>query len=68
MLHQKYKTFQENESSTEKNKYQYFFKKDDELKGDENEVIVEYGNDFINCKMILDKIEILEEIKNNNLN
>ena len=25
-------------------------------------VMIEYGNDFINCKMILDKIEFLEKI------
>ena len=68
MLHQKYITLQEYQSSTEKNEYQYFFKKDDELEGDENEGIVEYGNDFINYKFFLDKIEFLEENKENNLN
>ena len=39
-----------------KNEYQYLYKKDVELKGDnitvENEGIVGYGNDFINCKII----------------
>ena len=40
--------------------YQYLYKKDDELKGvkitDENEGIVEYGNDFIHCKIIHSKL------------
>ena len=56
MLHQKYIPLQEYENSTMKNEYQYLYKKDEELKGDnisvENEGIVEYGNDFINCKII----------------
>ena len=59
MLHQKHTSFQEYENSTVKNEYQYLFKKDDEIKGDnitvENEGIVEYGNDFINCKIIHSK-------------
>ena len=46
-------------NSTVKNEYEYLYKKDDELKGDnitvENEGIVEYGNDFINCKVIHSK-------------
>ena len=59
MLHQEYIPLQENENSTMKIKYQYLYKKDDELKGDniavENEGIVEYGNDFINCRIIHSK-------------
>ena len=59
MLHQKYITLQEYENSTLKNEYQYFFKKDEELKGDnirvENEGVVEYGNDFLNCKIFHSK-------------
>ena len=59
MLHQKYIPLQEYEKSTMKNEYQYLYKKDEELKGDnitvENEVIVEYGNDSINCKIIHSK-------------
>ena len=55
MLHQKYIPIQEYENSTEKDEYQYLYKKDDELNGDnitvENEGIVEYGKDFINCKI-----------------
>ena len=39
--------------------YQSLYKKDSELKGDnitqENEGVVEYGNDFINCKIIHSK-------------
>ena len=59
MLHQKYIPIQEYENSTVKNEYQYLFKKDEELKGDnitvENEGIFEYGNDFIKCKIIHSK-------------
>ena len=59
MLHQKYIPLQEYENSTVKNEYQYLYKKDDILKGDnitvENESIVEYGNDFLNCKIIHSK-------------
>ena len=59
MLHQKYIPIQEYKNSTAKNEYQYLYKKDEELKGDsisvENEGVVEYGNDFINCKIIHSK-------------
>ena len=59
MLHQKYIPLQEYENSTVKNEYQYLYKKDEELKGDNitvvNEDNVEYGNDFINCKTIHSK-------------
>ena len=59
MLHQKYIPLQENENSTVKNQYEHLYKKDEELKGDditvEIEGIVEYGNDFINCKIIHSK-------------
>ena len=59
MVEQKYIPIQEYENSSVKNEYQYLYKKDDELKGDkisvENEGIVEYGNDFINCKIIHSK-------------
>ena len=59
MLHQKYIPLQEYENSTMKNEYQYLYKKDEELKGDiisvENEGIVEFGNDSINCKIIHSK-------------
>ena len=55
MLHQKYIPIQEYKNSTEKEEYKYLYKKDNELKGDnitdENEGIVAYGNDFINCKI-----------------
>ena len=59
MLHQKYIPLQEYENSTVKNDYQYLYKKDDVLHGDyitvENEGIVEYGNNFLNCKIIHSK-------------
>ena len=59
MLHQKYIPLQEYENSTMKNEYQYLYKKGEELKGDnisdENEGIVEYGNDFYKCKIIHSK-------------
>ena len=59
MSHQKYIPLQAYENSTVKNEYQYLYKKDGELKGDkisvENEGVVEYGNDFINCKIIHSK-------------
>ena len=59
MLHQKYIPIQEYENSTVKNEYQYLYKKDEELKSDnitvEIEGIVEYGNDFSNCKIIHSK-------------
>ena len=50
MLHKKYIPLQEYENSTVKNEYQYLYKKDGELKGDnitvDNDGIVEYGNYF----------------------
>ena len=56
MAHQKYIPIQEYKSSVMENEYQYLYKKDGELKGDnitvENEDYVEYGNDFKNCKII----------------
>ena len=59
MLHQKYTPLQGYENSTVKNESQYLYEKDVELKGDnisvENEGIVEYGNNFINCKIIHSK-------------
>ena len=59
MLHQKYIPIQEYENSTMRNEYQYLYQKDEILKGDnitvENEDIVEYGNDFINCKIVHSK-------------
>ena len=48
---------QEYENSTMKNEYQYLYKKDEELKGDNivDDSVVEYGNDFINYKIIHSK-------------
>ena len=55
MLHQKYIPIQEYKNSTETDVYKYLYKKEGELKDDnitdENEGIVEYGNDFKNCKI-----------------
>ena len=59
MLHQKNISIQEFESSTEKDEYQYLYKKDEVLKGDKitvgNERFVEYGNNFLICKIIHSK-------------
>ena len=59
MLHQKYIPLQEYENSTVKNEYQCLYKKDEELKDenitDENDGIVEQGNDFLNCEIIHSK-------------
>ena len=59
MLHQKCIPIQEYENSPIKNEHEYLYKKDDELKSDnitvENEGVVEYGNDFLNCKIIHSK-------------
>ena len=62
MLHQKYIPLQEYENSTVKSEYEYSYKMDDELKGHnitiKNDGIVEYGNDFLNCKIIHSKQKI----------
>ena len=60
MLHQKYIPIQKYETSTVKNEYQYLYQKDEKLKGDnitvENDGIVEFVIDFINCKIIHSKL------------
>ena len=59
MLHRKNILIKEDKTLTEKNAYQYLYIKDDDLNGDnftdENERIVEYGKDFINCKNLHSK-------------
>ena len=59
MLHQKYIPISEDQNAIMEEGYQYLYKKDSELKGDnitqENEAGIEYGNDFINCKIIHSK-------------
>ena len=57
LLHQKYIPIQEYEISAEKKEYQSSYKKDNELHGDniESEGIVEYGDDFISCKIFHSK-------------
>ena len=60
MLHQRYIPLQEYENSTVKNEYEYLYKKDKELKGEnitvENDGNAEYGNDFIDCKIVHSKL------------
>ena len=55
MLDQKYIPIQEYENSTVKNEYRYLYKKDEEIKSDEDEGDIEYGNGFLNCKIIHSK-------------
>ena len=50
LLYQNYIPLQEYRKTTEKDDYQYFYKKRDENKG-----IVEYGKNFINCEIISNK-------------
>ena len=61
MFHRKYIPIQEFETST-KNQYHYSIKKGDESKDDkitdDNEGIIEYGNDYIKCKIIDDRDSI----------
>ena len=76
MSYQKCIPIQDYEYSTIKNEYDYLYKKDEELKRDnvtdENEGIVECGNDFINCKnfhskeSISNKQALLSTITNTN--
>ena len=42
---------------TQKDKNEFFYKKDDEIKGNkfENEDIIEYGDDFLVCQIIHDR-------------
>ena len=54
MLHRKHIPIEEYKNSTQKDEYEYFYKKDDELKGD-NQGSFEYCNDFIICKIIRDR-------------
>ena len=59
MLYQKYIPIDEYQISTMEDEYQYLYKKDSDLKGDnitqENEGVVEYGNAFIICKIVRSK-------------
>ena len=55
MSYQEYFTIEGFENTEMEDEYQYLYKKDSELKGVcgnitvENESVVEYGNDFLNC-------------------
>ena len=51
MLDQKYIPLQEYKNSTMKNEYQYLYKMNEEITGDLEGTNIEYGNDFINCKI-----------------
>ena len=55
----KFVPFEENKNSTQKDDYVYLHKKDNEMNNDkvtvENEGIVKYGRDFLNCKIIHDR-------------
>ena len=59
MLYRKHFPLEEYKNSTQKDEYVYLYEKVDEMKSDnitfEDEGIVEYGNDFINCKFIHDR-------------
>ena len=52
MAHRKYITIEEFDNSKMFDEYQYLYKKDIELKVCEDDGMVEYGNDFLNCKII----------------
>ena len=52
-FHQKFIPLQEYGNSRVKKEYQYLYNKDEELKSDN--FFVEYGNDFLNCKIIHSK-------------
>ena len=53
--HKKYIPIQGYENSTMKNESRYLYKKYDDLKGGDDEGIVEYSKDFLNCKIIHSK-------------
>ena len=57
--YQKYVTIEEFENTEVEDEYQYLYKKDSELRGGnitvENESVVEYGNEFLYCKIIHSK-------------
>ena len=52
MSYQKYITIEEFESKELKDEYQSLYKKDSDIKGCEHESMVEYGNEFLDCKII----------------
>ena len=54
MIHQKYFTIEVFENDEMEDQYQYLYKKDSELKGDDDGE-VENGNDFLNCEIINSK-------------
>ena len=54
MLYQKYITIEEFDNSEIRDEHQYLYKKDSELKGVNvgDDGVVEYGDDFLSCKII----------------
>ena len=52
MAHRKYITIEEFNNSNMFDEYQYLYKKDTELKECEDDSMMEYGNDFLNCQII----------------
>ena len=52
MAHQKIITVEEFKTSKMFDEYQYLYKKGTELKGCEDDSMVEYGNEFLNCQII----------------
>ena len=54
MLDRNHIPIQVYENSTVKNEYDYLYKKDDDITV-ENEGIIEFGNDFLNCEIIHSK-------------
>ena len=59
MLHRKYTTIEEYKNSTQKDEFEYLYRKDDGLKGNENENTIEYGMIFLNVNLF-----ILNEVNN----
>ena len=55
MLHQKNVPIQEYKSSREKKRISITILKNNEMKGNGNKNVFQYGNDFKNCKIISDK-------------
>ena len=47
MLYGNYIAIKEDKISTQKDEFEYLYKK-----ANENDGVVEYGNDFVNCKII----------------
>ena len=55
MLHQRRMAIEENKTAVQIDQYEYLKKGNDLQNDDDNNGIVEYGNDYTNCKIIHDK-------------